>query len=575
MEKSRTSPKEEGQSMKRVFLVGWDGATFDLVRPWVEEGKLPNLAKLMGQGIHGSLQSTLPPWSFQAWSSFMTGKNPGKHGIYDFFRSPLGTYDLEFVNAGHRHGGATFWQVLSEAGKQVVAISIPGTFPPDPVNGVMISGFDFPGEGPGSFVDARGMYPREFYHELKRNVGLHPIDPPILKEMEQGRFDVALERILETTRQQAATAKYLMDHRQWDCFMMVFGESDGVSHYFWQYCDERSPYFVDHPAGLRDSILRVYQEIDRQTGDFMARLPEDTTIIVLSDHGSGGVSDWVLFPNRWLQDKGFIQLRGGSRQGMSRLREKLKQWGVATLPSWLQRFLYRNALQALGRYEARVRYGIIDWAHTEAYFDENPYFPVLRVNLKGRQPKGIVEPGQPYEDLRDRLIQELENWHHPVTGERIVEKAYRREEVYSGECFEEAADIVPKWALCQGYNIGFRLSSKSPDGGWITQVDAKHPGSPFFPRKFSSHRDEAILVARGPTITSGTTVEGARIIDLAPTILTLLDVPVPDDMDGQVIPEMAASDPTNKEAPRRSPKNGHLSDSQDLLSPRKVSVEDP
>src|SRR5437667_7688229 len=110
--------------MRRVFLTCWDAATFDLIRPWIAEGTLPNLARVMACGAHGPLRSTIPPWSFQAWSSFLTGKNPGKHGIFDFFRTPLGTYDLEFVNAGHRRGGASFWQLLSAAGRRVIAVGI-------------------------------------------------------------------------------------------------------------------------------------------------------------------------------------------------------------------------------------------------------------------------------------------------------------------------------------------------------------------------------------------------------------------------------------------------------------------
>ena len=523
--------------MSRVFILGWDGATFDLIRPWIDEGRLPTIARLMSEGVHGPLRSTIPPWSFQAWASFMTGKNPGKHGIYDFFRTPVGTYDLEFVNAGCRRGGDTLFQVLSKAGRNVVAISIPGTFPPDAVNGAMISGFDFPGEGPGAFVDAQGMYPRSLHDELRREVGPFPIDPPLLKDMEQGRHDVALERILDTIRQQAAAGKYLLRTRPWDCFMMVFGESDGVSHYFWQFFDPDSPFHIDSPA-LRNSILRVYEELDRQAAEMLSLVPDDATVLLLSDHGCGGVSDWVLFPNRWLEEQGLLRLRGRSMHGFSRVRERLKQWGIATLPSAVQRLLYRNAVGALGRFEARVRYGIIDLPNTQAYFDENPYFPVLRVNLKGRQPRGIVEPGD-YESVRDRLIEELEDWRHPVTGERIVEKAYRREEVYSGECLDEAADIIPKWALCEGNNYSFRISSKAPEaGGWIARIDPKDPRGPYFPRKFSSHRDEAIFVAAGPTVATGGTLEGGRIVDVAPTILSLLGVPVPPEMDGRALEEI-------------------------------------
>jgi predicted AlkP superfamily phosphohydrolase/phosphomutase len=523
--------------MRKVCIVGWDGATFDLIGPWIEQGKLPNLARLMAGGVHGPLRSSLPPWSFQAWSSFLTGKNPGKHGIYDFFRTPVGTYDLVFVNAEQRRGGASFWQLLSQAGRRVIAIGIPGTFPPDVVNGVMISGFDFPGEGPGSHIDARAVYPSSLYPELVRQVGPYPIDPPILREMEQGRYDVALERILDTIRQQAKTARYLMQRHPWDCFMMVFGETDGVSHYFWQFFDRRSPYFTEHPGGLEDAILRVYQEVDRQTGELFDLAPPDAVRLVVSDHGSGGISDWVLFPNRWLEQRGYLRFRGGAANRISRIRERFKQWGIAALPSRIQRFLYRNALGALGRYEARVRYGMIDWSRTQAYFDENPYFPVLRINLRGRQPQGIVEPAD-YESLRDRLIGELEAWRHPETLEPILEKAYRREEVYSGECLEEAADIVPKWALCEGYNLCFRLSSKAPDGAWIARINPHDPHGPYFPRKFSSHRDEAIFAAQGPPIEAQGKVSGFRIIDLAPTILHWFDVLPSDDMDGRILQEL-------------------------------------
>ena len=180
----------------------------------------------METGVHGPLRSTIPPWTFPAWTSFMTGKNPGKHGIFDFFRTRPGTYNLEFVNGGHRRG-MTFWKILSDAGRSVVSISLPCTFPPEPVNGEMISGFDFPGEGPGSYVDARGMHPQGLYEELSRNVGRHPIDAPIIKEINRGRFDLVLERVLQTIRQKAATAKYLLSHRSWDCFMILLGNRMG------------------------------------------------------------------------------------------------------------------------------------------------------------------------------------------------------------------------------------------------------------------------------------------------------------------------------------------------------------
>lgn len=524
--------------MQRVFMIGWDGATFDLIRPWVADGKLPNIAKLMQTGAHGSLRSTVPPWTFPAWTSFMTGKNPGKHGIYDFLRAKPGTYDLDLVHGGHRKA-RTFWKILSDAGRSVVSISVPCTFPPEPVNGVMISGFDFPGEGPGSFVDARGMYPPELYEELNRTVGPHPIDTPVIKDINRGRGDLVVERVIQTIRQKAATAKYLLRNKPWDCFMILFGESDGSGHQFWKFCDPKSPLFTEQPPGLRDSILRVYQELDRQIAELLPLVPAETRVLMMSDHGFGGVSNWVIYPNCWMQERGMLRFRGRLTHRLSRMRDAVKLRAMATLPAWFQRILYRFASGKLGKFEASVRYGMIDWSKTQAYFDENPYFPVIRINLKGRQPLGIVEPGKHYEEVRDRLIRELESWRHPVTGDRIVEKAYRREEVYSGPCVNEAPDIVPKWALCQGYNYAFKNSSKSPNLAWIEQVDPQKPENlQYFTSKSGSHRDNGIFLAQGPGIRAGYEVEGARIIDLAPTILSILGEPVPDDMDGQVLQDI-------------------------------------
>jgi predicted AlkP superfamily phosphohydrolase/phosphomutase len=524
----------EDDTVNRIFMLGWDGATFDLIRPWAAAGKLPHIARLMESGAHGPLRSTLPPWTFPAWTSFMTGKNPGKHGIFDFFRARPGSYELEFVNGGHRRG-ASFWKVLSDAGRPVVSISLPCTYPPEPVNGVMISGFDFPGEGPGSDVDPSGMYPRALYDELLKNVGRHPIDSSIIKEINRGEFDVVMERMLGTIRRKAATAQYLLRSRPWDCFMILFGESDGAGHQFWKFHDPASPLFVDQPA-MRDSILRIYQELDRQAGALLALLPPDTTVMMMSDHGFGGVSDWVIYPNCWLLEQGFARFRGAGTRRLSRVLDALKLWGVSTLPAAVQRVLYRAAVRSLGRFESKVRFALIDWQGTEAYFEENPYYPAVRINLKGRQPEGIVEPGAPYERVRDRLIAALEAWRHPVTGAPIVERAFRREDVYDGSCLENAPDVVVKWALHEGYSYSFRASSKSQHLAWIEQVDPLRPEhQQFYLNKSGNHRDDGIFLAQGPMIRPGFHVEGARIIDLAPTILHLLGVPVPDDMDGQVL----------------------------------------
>jgi predicted AlkP superfamily phosphohydrolase/phosphomutase len=217
----------------------------------------------------------------------------------------------------------------------------------------------------------------------------------------------------------------------------------------------------------------------------------------------------------------------------------LKTRALSVLPADARRWIYRLAGQRLGGFEARVRYGVIDWTGTEAYCEENPYYPVFWINLKGRQPGGIVEPGRQYECVRDRLIRELEAWRHPETGAAIVEKVHRREDIYAGPCTDQAPDVIAEWALHQGYSYAFKLSAKSRALGWIERVDPRNPESfQFYTSKSGSHRREGIFVARGPNISAGMAISGASLADLAPTILRVLGVAVPDDMDGSVLAEI-------------------------------------
>ena len=525
--------------MQQTFIIGWDGATWDLIKPWVAEGKLPNIAKLINGGVHGPLRSTLPPMTFPAWSSFMTGVNPGKHGIYDFTRQRPGTYEIEFVNGGQRKA-PSFWRLLSDAGKKVISVSVPCTFPPEKVNGVMISGFDAPGlGGEGATVDARGMHPPELYSELQTQVGGHPIGAFIVNDINKGQPEKGVERMVDSVRRKAQTVKYLMQSHPWDCCMILFGESDGCGHHFWKHCDPNSPLFQEEPSHLRDSIFRVYEELDKQTGELLELLPPDANLLMMSDHGFGGVSNWVLYPNCWLRERGFLDLRGGAWRRWSRMVDAVKLMAVSRLPAKVKRGIYRLSRRRVGAIEASVRYSMINWSNTQAYFEENPYYPGLWINLAGRQPAGIVQPGDEYNQLRDRLIEDLENWVHPESGKPIVEKAFRREDVYSGVALSEAPDIVVKWAEHEGYTYAFKLSSKSKDLKWAEAVDPHTKQNlAFFTGKSGSHRDDGIFLAHGPAVKPGGETNKANITDIAPTILHMQGVPVPQEMDGRVLEEI-------------------------------------
>ena len=238
--------------MARTLIIGLDGGSLDLVKQWVEQGDLPNLSKLLEGGTHGHLNSTVPPMTPPAWNSFMTGKNPGKHGIFDFTERVANKLELRIVNSSHRKS-ETIWKRLSRSGKRVGVIGVPGTFPPEAVNGIMISGFDAPG------ADERAMYPPGLCKELKEKIGGYILTADFLQDASQGRVDEAVEKLLNVIERKAAAAKYLLSREPWDCFMIVFGETDAVVHHFWKYHDKKSPQY--NVMGYRTPFTRFIRKL--------------------------------------------------------------------------------------------------------------------------------------------------------------------------------------------------------------------------------------------------------------------------------------------------------------------------
>ncbi len=537
--------------MSKVLILGLDGATFDIIRPMVAEGMLPNVARLMREGAHGELRSTMPPMTFPAWSSFMTGKNPGKHGIFDFTEHKPGTYEVQFVNA-KRRAGKTLWQILSDAGKRVCVMGVPVTFPPDPINGVMICGFESPGAG--GAVDENAVHPLELLAELNQKLGGYRASAQIKKDVEQNNLSVAVDKILDTIESKARTALYLFEKEEWDCFMVLFGESDLAGHYFWRYHDPHSPrYDPDAPDKWKNAMRTVYEKLDDMIGRFLRKtvngqwsmaqgqpsaVSGQWSVVIMSDHGFGGTGRKILHINRWLEQEGFLAFRrrGVVQQAKMAMLNAAKMAALKFLPAWVRREMFRRRSKELvHRAESFLRFGDIAWQKTQAYAEENPYYPTIWLNVKGREPQGIVEQGADYERVRRRLIERLQSWRDPETGAPIVEAVWRREEIYHGDCVERAPDLIVKWALDSGYNYAYRPSrqGKLP----VETLSAAELNGVGFRNKNGNHRDDGLLIMAGEQVREGATLTGANILDLAPTILYMLDLPIPDDMDGRVLTE--------------------------------------
>lgn len=499
----------------RIFVVGLDGATFDLVRPWAEKGLLPTLRKLMEEGCWGELTSTIPPFTAPAWCSFATGKNPGKHGLYDFAGRKPGTYQMVPLNASSIRS-PTLWQILSRHGRKVAVLNVPLTYPPAPVNGVLVTGMLTPPNA------ATFTYPPDFASELMSAVPGYTVWPDgVFHPM--GREPDFLRVVHELTEMRLKAARFLMQKLDWDFFMVVFRGPDLVQHWLWRHMEK------GEDSELGQGILSVYRRVDGAIASLIGSLPSKTTVIIMSDHGAGPLDTYVHV-NTWLLREGYLKIKASA---LSKL--KLAMFRVGLTPRAFYRLLMRTGLRkgigAMVRERKSAVRGMldrvflsfrdVDWPKSLAYSYGN--VGPIYLNVKGREPQGCVEPGRHYEEIREEISLRLQELRDPRTGKKLVERVYRKEELYSGEALEDAPDLffIPKDLRCQAFGL-LQFTSNQ----WL---------EPSFDRS-GGHRMNGVFLAWGEGVRQ-VTLEGIHMTDLTPTILALLDVPIPEDMDGRVIRE--------------------------------------
>jgi predicted AlkP superfamily phosphohydrolase/phosphomutase len=508
----------------KVFVIGLDAATLDVVNPLMAEGCLPTLHRLTQEGAYGELASTLHPLSPPAWTSFITGKNPGKHGIYDFVVHKPNSYELEYTYGGMRKGNS-LWRLLSDADKKVVVLNVPMTYPPEAVNGVLISGFDSPG------TDSDFAYPPAVLDEINGNIG-----PYQLRDYPQGQNpDSFLQQLEELLAFRRRLTHYMMEHYEWDFFMMVFGETDLVQHAYWQYTDPAFTTISDSDRKKYGSVIRdTYVKMDSVLGELLAKVSGDTHVLVMSDHGAGPAYK-AVFINKWLEEQGFLSYVGseGKRWHLELLK-KMHHTIKNTIPPAGLEWMKRTFPQVRQQIKSKIVFSDIDWAHTKVWSfgreSTNLFF-----NLQDKFPQGIVTSGQEYEDLRDSLIEALKTIIDPDTGEPAVAQVLRGEEVYHGDCMDNAPDLLVTWRNHEytswpGYNDRdrelFEPSLHHSDFSDWSEL-----------QKGGNHRPNGILFVKGAAVQEGWRIQNARIIDLAPTILHLMGKPIPSDMDGRLLQE--------------------------------------
>lgn len=361
-----------------VLVLGLDGATWTLLRPMMDKGELPNLKALVDQGVSGDLISVVPFLSPPAWTSAITGCNPGKHNIYDFLRRLPG--EMTMVNESSRSRRVpAIWQLLSDAGIKVGVVNVPCSDPPDAVNGFMISGMPH--------GDVTGYtYPPELEKELDHYI-IDRMDLSLVKDHEQDLYD----EIFRTLRARSANVEKLLTEKDWDFAWVVFTETDRVQHFFWQFMDPEWPYYDPVKAQKYGSAIHdVWVELDADLGRIVAAARKkqgaDLPIVVISDHGFGPVH-----------------------------REFRVQSFLRNPPAGLAPVTSAYAVETNGSY--------------------------LYFSRQGREPGGLLPAGE-WESERTEAINRIRATRDPVTGLPPMRGIFRREEIYSGSCAEKGPDVA-------------------------------------------------------------------------------------------------------------------------------------
>lgn len=500
---------------QRVLVIGLDGATFDVLRPMMADGRLPRLKEAMDAGASGTLYSTVPPITPAAWTTFLTGKQPGRHGILDFESYDVTTGNINLNSARRVAHIRNLWQILSEKGFKVGSVNVPMTYPPLPVNGFVVTGFETP--GPQS----------EFTHprELREDILQRWPDPTLRSKWKGGAncsdqdFVVNMNYVAGSFRQGVDMTRTLGDRFGWDVLMVVFKLVDNLQHKTWKYLDPR---FAGRNPHRAEQTKQCLDRMDEAVGELLdyAKAAQ-AAVMIVSDHGHGS-QDGKCFPNRLLEKWGYLKLRGPLARVAGRTRRVI------------DRYYDKGRRRAIVPIHNIERHVPVDFAGTQACVMHAGNAGFLYINLKNRQPGGIVDPAE-YEALRAELIARFRGLDCRVKtpwGETIdlFPEVYKPEELYN--VLREDEPWLPDLLLIQHecLSVVRRLYGRK-----IVDWES-------YDRLEGTHRKEGIFIAAGPGVCHNPDVI-AQLGDCAPTICALLGLRVPEDMEGRVLEEIFVSKP--------------------------------
>jgi predicted AlkP superfamily phosphohydrolase/phosphomutase len=456
----------------KIIVIGLDclepSLVFDRFR-----GRLPNLERLMAKAVSGRLRSCDPPITVPAWACMLSSKDPGTLGIYGFRNRSDYSYNKMAFATGASVRERRVWDYLGDAGRKVILLGIPQTYPPKPVNGIQVACFLTPS------IDSNYTFPPELKEEIAGLVHPYMVDCPDFRTEDKARLR---DDIYKMTEKRFTLARHFLRTRPWDFFMMVEMGTDRVHHGFWKFMDPAHSKYV--PGNPWEHIIRdYYQYVDTQVGNLLAETPADAWVLVVSDHGAKGMDGGICI-NEWLIQRGYLVLKEYPKK-----------------PS-------------------RFADLAVDWPRTRAW-SEGGYYARVFLNVKGREPQGTIDRTE-YEPFRNTLAREIEaipdDKGRPI-GTRVLrpEDLYRKVNGIAPDLFAYFGQL--RWRSVGTVGLGAIQTFENDTG----PDDA-------------NHAEEGLYILAGPGVPPGRTWHDGQIMDIAPTLLKLSGLDIPSDMQGKPFP---------------------------------------